>query len=136
VPLPLDGLVDGLLAHVEQKVVDIGERRAVKKAEGRSDEADEPGEEIINLVLPPLDLRAATVLRAYLANHRDAFPLDDQAWLVVGTPRRAKVLIVSPGNFLLSAMFEQEGTPRLAEPPFLRPADLDKEAYWQLAPRR
>jgi len=84
-------------------------------------------------VLPPLDLRASTVLHAYLANHTDAFPLDDQAWLVVGTPRKSKVLIVTPGNFLLSAVFEQEATRRLAEPRLLDPAELEKESYRQLA---
>src|SRR5438034_9674774 len=55
VTLRLDVLVEDKLAHVEQKTLVINERRPRKEDAG--EDGDEPGEENINFVLPPLDLR-------------------------------------------------------------------------------
>jgi hypothetical protein len=60
----------------------------------------------------------------------DAFPLDDQAWLVVGAVRKARVLLVTDGNALLEAFFDLKEVARAATVSTLKPADLaDQEKY-------
>src|SRR5207249_5148920 len=99
----------------EQKVLAIPGRVVDRDDRLKADQhKDEPGEVSAMFTLPPLDLRANTVLHAYLKDHKDDFALDDQAWLVVGLTRKAKVLIVGPPNMFLDRFFKQEAVERVA----------------------
>lgn len=128
VKLNLDVYVDGILTHPLQEIVTIAERKYVA-AVGDGPETDEPGEADKKFTLPPIEARRNIFLHAYLDKPNDAFPLDDQAWLVVGTTRRAKVLIVGRVNPILNAFFDQEETKKLARTERLVPEDLNTETY-------
>jgi hypothetical protein len=133
VKLRLDVVAGGKIIFPEQKLLQIPERK-LSKGEGEDAEAiDEPGEKTATFILPPLDLRTNIVLHAYLENANDAFPLDDEAWLVVGTVRKAKVLIVGRSNPVLEAFFDQEATKRVAKVEHIPAGDLTKDAYRQQA---
>jgi hypothetical protein len=60
-------------------------------------------------------------------------PLDDQAWLVVGTVRKAKVLQVGPANPVLTAFFDQEATRKVASVERISAEDLGTDKYRRLA---
>src|SRR5262249_55450547 len=117
VRLKIDVMVNGEVVHPEQRTLHIP-KRVVKREKDDNDvltsEDDQWGRVTEKFVLPPLDMRGNIVLRAWLDNHHDDFALDDQAWLVVGSVRKAKVLYVGPGNPILSAFFEQEAATRIA----------------------
>jgi hypothetical protein len=129
VNLRLDVIVQGKIIHPEQKQLEI-RARTLTKGEGDDAEAvDEPGEATVTFDLPPLDVRVNTVLHAYLDRNKDALSLDDEAWLVTGTVRKAKVLIAGPANAILDAFFDQEATKKVAKVERISAADLDGNAY-------
>ena len=128
VNLRLDVIINGRIVHPEQKQLEVRQRRLVKEA-GEAEAVDEPGEATVTFDLPPLDVRVDTVLHAYLEKNRDALPLDDEAWLVAGTIRKAKVLIAGPTNPILDAFFNQEATKKVAKVERLSAAELDGNAY-------
>ncbi|MFO0843831.1 MAG: VWA domain-containing protein, partial [Gemmataceae bacterium] len=79
-----------------------------------------------------LDEGAEAVLHARLKNHRDQFALDDEAWLVAGVARKARVLIVTPGNEVLRNFFDLEETSKVANVSYISPANLgDAKKYLQ-----
>lgn len=92
--------------------------------------ADTPGEEVVTFDLPDLDDSQTVVLHARLVDHRDAFPLDDEAWLVLGVVRKARVLIVTRGNEILHHFFDQEATAKVASVKYITPADLKDEGKY------
>ncbi len=51
---------------------------------------------------------------------RDQFPLDDQAWLLVGTVRKPQVFVVTTGNEALDWYFKME---KAVEAEFVNPSD-------------
>ena len=137
--LNLDVYVGGKMVHPEQMRVRLSPR-VVKKADPESDEEDKdiPGEVVHpdtgkpdtpTFELPPMDLRGNVVLHAYLKDANDAFPLDDSAWLVIGTLRKAKVLIIGPENPFLDAFFDQEDTQRLATVERMSAKNIGAETY-------
>ncbi len=130
VKLRLDVYVDGQLFLPKQQVLAIPERKVIPadEAAGRPEE-DRPGERGMDVKLPPLDLGKHIVIRAYLDKHKDDFPLDDEAWLAISVLRKAKVLIVGPGNPVLDAFFDQEATRRIATVERLAPGELATDAY-------
>jgi len=133
VNLRLDAMAGGKIIHPDQRFLQLPGRK-ITKAEGDDQEGqDEPGEAAVSFVLPPLDLRRSTVLHAYLEKPNDLLPLDDEAWLVVGTVRKAKVLIVGPPNPVLNAFFDQDATRKVAAIERLSGNDLAGEAYQKLA---
>jgi hypothetical protein len=133
VKLRLDAAIGGRIIHPDQKTLELPARK-ITKAEGEDQEArDEPGEASVSFVLPPLDLRRTTVLHAYLEKTNDLLPLDDEAWLVVGTVRKAKVLLVGPPNPVLNAFFDQDATGKVAAVERLPVKDLVGEAYQKSA---
>jgi hypothetical protein len=69
------------------------------------------------------------VLHARLLAVGDRFPYDDEAWLAVGMVRKARVLVVTPGNRFLDAFFADESAQQVATLARLAPADLGTEAY-------
>lgn len=146
VKLKLDVYVDGALTFPETRVVKL----AALRTKGTGAEAlYEPGGPIdpeappaaagqpddgqarrgVNITLPALDLRRNIVLHAYLDGVKDIFPTDDQAWLAIGTARKAKVLLVTDGNKVLDSFFSQDAARRLASVERMKPAELTTEAY-------
>lgn len=120
----------GKEVHSEEQILDLPARKVVRAdPEKNVPEKDEPGELPASFKLPPLDLRTSTVLHAYLDGHKDDFPLDNEAWLVVGVVRKAQVLVVGPDNPVLDAFFNQEATRKIAKVERLAPAELDKDTY-------
>jgi hypothetical protein len=91
---------------------------------------DRPGRgDPVTFELTDINDSENVVLRASLLGNKDAFKLDDQAWLVIGVVRKARVCIVTPGNNLLSTFFDQEATAKVATVTYLKPDQLDDDAY-------
>lgn len=67
------------------------------------------------------------------ATTNDPLPVDDQAWAVVNPPRRAKVLLVTPGNDPLRFGLGTESSLEVADVTFETPQFLETEAYQQQA---
>jgi hypothetical protein len=89
-----------------------------------------PGEAAVTFALTDIDDSATVEFRARLAGMKDQFPLDDEAWLVVGVVRKARVLIATPGNDVLSNFFDLDATRNVASVQYLRPDELkDSEKY-------
>jgi hypothetical protein len=126
--LKLDVFVDDAVVRADEQVVALRER-VVTRTKEDEEEKDDPGETFVTFDLPPLDTRRNIVLHAYLDGVRDDFPVDDQAWLAVGAARKAKVLLVGPGNPILDAFFEQEATQRLASVQRLPVTALETDEY-------
>jgi Mg-chelatase subunit ChlD len=59
----------------------------------------------------------------------DALIADDQAWAVFGQPRRAKVVVVTPGNLFLEKAFSTARSQRLAEITLAATSILKQEAF-------
>ena len=98
--------------------------------EGRT-AVDKPGEGVISFDLSDIDDSENIVLHASLLGNNDSFKLDDQAWLVIGVVRKARVCIVTPGNELLTTFFDLEATAKVANVTYLVPADLDDDAAYK-----
>ncbi|MSU78645.1 MAG: VWA domain-containing protein [Gemmataceae bacterium] len=133
--LKLDVYIDGRLAYPLQRTVRLTARKFTEGTD-TSDEIDEPGEMRANdgrFVLPPIDPRQNVTLHAYLEKVGDAFPLDDQAWLALGTTRKAKILIVGRPNPVLDAFFDQEGTRKIADAERIAASDLTTDKYRKIA---
>jgi hypothetical protein len=93
--------------------------------------ADTPGEGNATFELAGIDDSANLVAHVRLRDHHDAFPLDDESWLVLGVVRKARVLIVTPGNEILRDFFDLDATGRVARVDYLQPADLADEAKYR-----
>ena len=109
--------------------------RVIEVVEKGSPPRDTPGEKAITFDLDEIDEASDVILHARLKDWRDQFPLDDEAWLVAGVVRKARVLIVTPGNEVLRDFFDLEETARVARVSYLSPADL-KDADRYLRPAR
>jgi hypothetical protein len=95
---------------------------------------DTPGDDGVVFDLDDIDEGAEVVLHARLKNHRDQLALDDEAWLVAGVVRKARVLIVTPGNEVLRHFFDLEETSKVANVSYLAPNELgDAKRYLQPA---
>lgn len=93
-----------------------------------------PGEGAVTFDLDDIDEGTNVVLHARLKNHRDQFALDDEAWLVAGVVRKARVLIVTPGNDVLRHFFDLEETSKVANVSYIVPNELsDAKKYLQPA---
>jgi hypothetical protein len=106
-------------------------RVAPGNSERREPPADVPGEAVATFDLGEIDDTANAIVHARLRELHDQFPLDDEAWLVVGATRRARVLIVTPGNEVLRDFFDQEATQKVARVSYLAPADLGDEGKYR-----
>ena len=67
---------------------------------------------------------ADLVLRLKLDGIDDAFPADDEAWVVLGVVRKARVLIVGPDNKRLRDFLDAPSTKKIADVAFLGPEVL------------
>src|SRR5262249_18940547 len=135
--IQLDVNVSGKLKGVYEKQVDLLARQIKEDKGGEGKEpvvSDTPGEGSVNFDLEDLDDRTDVVLHARLIAYdltfhgneavvgnkiRDKFPLDDEAWLVVGVVRKARILIVGRPNKTLSAFFDDEATREVADVTYL-----------------
>src|SRR5262249_14539129 len=114
--------------------VDLLPGRSVMAAKEKERAADQPGEGLASFDLSDLDDRVNVVLHASLVELKDKFPLDDQAWLVVGVVRKARVLVAGTPNKVLHAFFDHPATTKVAAVEYLDPADLkDPAKYGQRA---
>jgi hypothetical protein len=91
---------------------------------------DTPGEGALTFDLTEVDESTDVIIHAKIKNHRDQFPLDDEAWLVAGVMRKARVLIVTPGNEILRDFFGLEETAKVANVTWLAPTDLKDDAKY------
>jgi von Willebrand factor type A domain/Aerotolerance regulator N-terminal len=91
--------------------------------------SDHPGESGVTFELTDLDDRTELLVRARITDARDQFPLDDEAWLVIGVIRKAKVLIVGKSNPILDAFFNDDATKQVAEVVRIGPDDLSTQKY-------
>jgi hypothetical protein len=88
-----------------------------------------PSEASATFDLTDIDDRANVVLHAKLVGITDDFPLDDEAWLVVGVVRKARILLVGKVNDALDAFFADAATGKVATVTRLSPDDLSKDTY-------
>jgi hypothetical protein len=114
----------------DQKVFLQGRTTAPGDPEKKEPAQDTPGEAVITFDLPDLEEETVVILEARLVGNKDAFPLDDRAWLVLGKTRKARVLIVTPGNEILHKFFDQEATQKLAQVTYLIPPELKDESKY------
>lgn len=67
---------------------------------------------------------ADLTLELVLDGHTDAFAADDRAWVVLGVVRKAKVLVVGPGNAILRYVLDAASMKRVAEVTYHQPEVL------------
>ena len=115
----------------EQDVTLPGRKYSPADPEKEDPGSDTPGEGVAVFSLSGVDDSANVVVHARLRDAHDQFPLDDEAWLVVGVVRKARVLIVTPGNEILRDFFDQDATARVADVVYLTPADLKDDAKYR-----
>lgn len=94
---------------------------------------DQPGESGVTFELTDVDDRTELLVRARITDARDQFPLDDEAWLVIGVIRKAKVLIAGKPNAILDAFFNDDATKQVAEVVRIGPDDLGTQKYLEPA---
>jgi hypothetical protein len=85
-----------------------------------------------DVVFPDLGDADAGVLSLKIATPDD-LALDNEAWAVINPPRRAKVLLVTPGNEPLEIALGTSTARQLAELTVESPGFLDKGSYQQQA---
>ncbi len=85
-----------------------------------------PGEARVEFLIPDIGENSDVVMRLSIdqGNSFDSLRLDDEAWAVLGVSRKAKVLIVTPGNKILRNYFDTDSAKKLAEFTILKPADM------------
>src|SRR5262249_11531520 len=126
----IDGVLQGLREGLPGRTGVIEPRKVERPENDKEEVRDEPGEGIVTFTLPDVNEQANVVLHARLADVKDSFPLDDEARLVVGVARKARVLVAGPSNEFLTAFFDQDATRKLATTTWLTPAELkDEEKY-------
>lgn len=104
-----------------------GDRRVRARIPPRSERPD------LTFTLPDVPDNADLVLRLVIENAADAFPADDEAWVVLGIVRKAKVLVVGPPNQRLRDFLDSPTAKKLAEVAYFGPevlnADADPKSY-------
>lgn len=91
---------------------------------------DIPGESVAKFDLTGIDENADVTLHVKLTGVKDAFAADDEAWLVLGIVRKARILIVTAGNPLLEYFFDSKATRTVADVVTISPAQLkDSKSY-------
>jgi hypothetical protein len=129
--------------HEREQTIALHARTVPEKEEDK-EVVDVRHEENVSFELPNMPLSGVVLVKVWLADHHDKFPLDDQAWMVIGLSRKVRIAVVSEGNDpdgdtidkqlagnkLLRGFFDQPGVAMKAEVHGLRPSDLnDKELY-------
>jgi hypothetical protein len=137
VVVQLSVMPNGVFKNLYEKELLLDARKVTTEGDPAKEDVqvkDEPGENSATFSLPDIDDKTNLVLHAKLKDVGDKFPLDDEAWLVVGAPRKARVLIVGNTNDLLDKFFDADEVRDVATVDRLAPEDLAKDAY--LGPAR
>src|SRR5207248_3834286 len=103
----------GRSTAIKEKPLSIQARQVAKledSAKGELETRDTPGEQAVTFELADIDDRANTYLHARLVGINDKLAIDDEAWLVVGVVRKARILIVGSAHSILSAFFDDIAT--------------------------
>lgn len=127
----LEVFAGGKLRNVYDKSIDLPARRpaAAAKGEGDSGEPDAPGDASVVFEVPDTDASGDYVLHAALRDVHDALPLDDEAWLVVGVVRKARVLIAGPPNDVLQKFFDAPEVREIADVTYIDANALTTDGY-------
>jgi hypothetical protein len=141
VQIELEVLVNGQPRDIYKPEADggdgtVGKRHSVPVDPSKPDgpKREVPGRGIFTFLVSDIDDRSDLVMHARLKDNKDTFPLDDQAWLVVGVIRKARVLVIGPENRPLSAFFDHPATQKVAAVTYLDPGALkDPQKYVQPA---
>jgi hypothetical protein len=118
-------------------VITIPPRKVTVDPNQPSGKLDLPGEAYATFLVTDLDERSNVVLHAQLRDPsgkpwRDHFQADNEAWLVVGVVRKARVLIVGdPPNKPLRDFFDQPAAQRVASVTYLTPGDLKSDKLYK-----
>lgn len=132
----LEVRVNGQLRDIPEQELNLPARKVTEEKEPGQDEPvvrDVPGEGSVTFDLNDLDDRSTVVVHAKLMDLQDKFPLDDEAWLVVGVVRKARVLIAGKSNPFLDKFFDQPATTEVARIEHLAPDQLSSDAYLKKA---
>lgn len=130
--LQLEIQENGKLRSIQEKPVVADPRRINKVQEPGKEETiirDMPGESAIVFEVGDVDDRSITTLHAKLLGIKDNLAVDDEAWLVSGVVRKARVLLVGPNNEILNAFFGDKATREVAQVTRMTPAELTGDAY-------
>src|SRR5262249_43459195 len=119
----------------EIKTEEVEVERDGKKVKETHIISDTLGESAVTFDLKDLDDRADIVLHARLLDTRDSFPLDDEAWLMRGVVRKARILILRQGNEVLDKVFSDDLLKDVARVERIQPEMLDSEENY-LKPAR
>lgn len=115
--------------NIKEEALSLPGRKLEKDEAGKGQGGDTPGEAGAEFALEEVDEDAEVLLHARLMKrdggklvpHADHFALDDQAWLVIGVVRKARVLVVTTGNKPLADVLTGEETQKIAEVTFVKP---------------
>jgi len=138
VPVQIETYSGGQLQKVYPAQTAAVPARQVVRGDKNNPEApqekDAPGEIGLTFDINDFDDRNEMIIRGRLPEHKDSFALDDEAWLVVGVVRKAKVLIVGRSNPILEAFFADDATKEVALVTTILPEQLsDSKAYLEPA---
>lgn len=128
----LEVLVNGRTQGIREQKISIPARKVQSFQEQGKDEPtvrDAPGERAVIFEISDVDDRNITVLHARLEKVTDQLALDNDAWLVVGVVRKARILIVGERNDILSAFFDDSSTREVATVSKMSSADLKRDTY-------
>lgn len=134
--LELEVTVNGQIKGILKKSLSLRAREVSKLQEQGKEEAtvrDVPGESAVVFELADINDREITTLRARLVGMKDDLPSDDEAWLVVGVVRKARILLVGETNDILNAFFDDSATLDVATLTRMKPGDLGGAAYRKAA---
>jgi hypothetical protein len=132
IKIQLELLTNGSLKGIQEKPLSLLARKVETVPQGDKEEPlirDTPGEGAVVFELSDIDDQAKVVLHAKLVGIQDNLPLDDEAWLVLGVVRKARLLLVGPPNDILHAFFDDPSTQAVATISYLTPEDLTKNSY-------
>jgi hypothetical protein len=94
----------------------------------------EPGAEFA-FTVPNVPENLDVLLHAKIEDAKDALPTDDEAWVVLGVVRKAKVLVFTRDDFLVRKFFDAPTMKKISEVAYLSPeAIADPKRY--LGPAR
>jgi hypothetical protein len=116
-------------AKIPARYVQAGDPAKPDQEQGQP--VDRPGEGFVAFDLGNVDDRSNVILHAELPDIKDQFPLDNEAWLVVGVVRKSHVLVVGSPNRILHAFFDNLATRKVAEVTYLDPDDLQSEEKYR-----
>ena len=125
---------EGQLKNVYEQTLSMPGRKVVAETEASKEEnRREFPDASATFPLNDIDGRRQVMLYARLLDVKDKFPLDDEAWLVVSAPRKARVLHVGPYNEALGKFFSAQEVQEVARLDELTAKDLTEDTYRKAA---